>query len=180
MMTFTIQGRKTRCYVVFQVFHVVMQAVFVWSLFVRSWLASALLACAGAGRKAVSPPPQESTGRGESTVQLRVSPYVKNMEYGYAVSCNACKPGGPLWVHDVTWTFAFRSSLSTLPNLGFAHGMVVTTKGSRLEASLLQVKRGQDVASVCGRFAVDHPYHFILKIKESSKPISLLITVRYW
>ena len=40
---------------------------------------------------------------------------------------------------------------------GFAHGMVVTTKGSRLDASLLQVKRGQDIASVCGRFAVHHP-----------------------
>lgn len=39
--------------------------------FVRSWLPSALLACAGAGRKAASPPPQESTGRGESTLKLR-------------------------------------------------------------------------------------------------------------
>lgn len=55
----------------------------------------------------------------------RVSLYMKNMDM---VSCHACKPGVPLWVHDITWTFAFGSSLSTLPNLDFAHGMVVTTK----------------------------------------------------
>lgn len=83
--------------------------------FVRSWLPSALLACAGAGRKAASPPPQESTGRGESTVQLRECHCTWRMDM---VSCHAFKPGVPLWVHDISWTFAFCSSLSTLR--GFA------------------------------------------------------------
>lgn len=140
--------------------------------YVRSWIPSALLACAGAGRKAASPPPQESTGRGESTLKLR-----------------ECHCTWRTWIWSVAMHVSLAFLCGCMISLGLSRFVLVSQhfpiwilrmawsllqRGRKLATSKKKTKCCECLWTFCCPSSI--PFHFEdYKIIQTYKPIKILV-----